>query len=53
MGGYIGLDYSVLYRKLDRMNLEPARYDELEFEICVIEGAALEELNRRDESADP
>jgi hypothetical protein len=45
-GGPFGLDYNVLYRKMDRMNLTPERYDELEAEIQIMENAAVEELRK-------
>lgn len=44
--GVYGLDYNVLYRKLDRMNLTPERYDELEDEIRILECAALGEIHK-------
>ena len=48
MGGPTGLDYNVLYRDLDRLDLEPARYEELREEVRQIEIAALSEMNRKD-----
>ena len=44
-GGVYGLDYGVLYQKMDRMGLTPARYAELEEEIRVLEGAALDAMH--------
>lgn len=44
--GPYGLDYNVLYRRMDRMNLTPEAYDELEEEIRILEGAALEEMHK-------
>lgn len=44
--GAHGLDYNVLYRKLDRMGLSPERYAELEEEIRILEGAALDEMHK-------
>jgi hypothetical protein len=43
-GGATGLDYNVLYRKMDRMNLAPDDYDWLEHDIQVMESAALEAM---------
>lgn len=40
--GVVGLDYNVLYKKMDRLKLSSDRYDELEEEIRVMEGAALD-----------
>ena len=44
MGGPTGLDYSVLYRRMDRMGLTPEQYDQMEAAIAVMEAAALEEI---------
>jgi hypothetical protein len=44
--GPYGLDYNVLYHKMDRMNLTPERYDELEEEIRILEAGALEEMRK-------
>lgn len=44
MGGPTGLDYSVLYRRMDRMGLTPEQYDQMEADIAVMEAAALEEI---------
>ena len=44
MGGPTGLDYSVLYRRMDRMGLTPEQYDQMEADIAVMESAALEEI---------
>jgi hypothetical protein len=42
--GHTGLDYNVLYKKMDRMHLSEERYDELEAEIQIMEDAALDEI---------
>lgn len=47
-GGATGLDYNVLFRKMDRMKLEPDDYDELEADIRAMEFAALERMNEKD-----
>lgn len=44
--GPYGLNYMVLYRKMDRMKLTSERYDELEEEIRVLEAGALEEMRK-------
>ncbi len=44
MGGPVGLDYNVLYRKMDRMNLSESEYDALEADIRVMEDAVLTHL---------
>lgn len=41
MSGATGLDYNVVYRKMDRLSLEPAEYDALERDIQIMESAAL------------
>ena len=46
MGGRTGLDYLVLYHKMDRMNLSEDDYAQLEHDIAVLERAALEEMNK-------
>lgn len=47
MNGPTGLDYNVLYRKMDRMELTPEHYDGLEADIQFMELAALEEIHRK------
>ncbi|WP_052736111.1 DUF1799 domain-containing protein [Aquincola tertiaricarbonis] len=43
--GPYGLDFNVLFHKMDRMKLTPERYEELEEEIGVIEDAALQTMH--------
>ena len=45
-GGVYGLDYNVLYRKLDRMKLEPDEYDQMEADIRILESAALDAMRK-------
>lgn len=47
MGGPVGLDYNVLYRKMDRMRLSEADYDETEACVRVMEDAALEVMRKK------
>lgn len=47
--GPTGLDYMVLYRKLDRMGLSDDEYEEYERDIRVMEFAALAEIHRNDD----
>ncbi|MGH8430342.1 MAG: DUF1799 domain-containing protein [Solimonas sp.] len=47
-GAATGLDYNVLFKKLDRMGLAPDQYDQIESDIRVLEDAALEKM--REES---
>lgn len=49
MGLPTGLDYNVLYRKMDRMNLTAEEYDRIEDEIRIMEAAALEAMRPADE----
>jgi hypothetical protein len=44
--GPYGLDYLVLYQKMDRMGLSSERYEALEAEIRIMEDAALEEMRK-------
>jgi hypothetical protein len=39
--GVIGLDYNVMYRKMDRMSLSPDEYDAVESDMRVMELAAM------------
>lgn len=41
-----GLDYNVLFRKMDRMKLTPEQYDELEADMQAMEAAALEVIRQ-------
>lgn len=47
MAGATGLDYGVLFHKMDRMGLSAERYEDLEEEIRIMEGAALEEMAKK------
>jgi len=49
MAGATGLDYGPLHRKMDRMELAPDDYDDLEADIQTMEFAALGIMNDRDE----
>lgn len=42
--GPYGLDYNVLYRKLDRLGLSPADYDAIDEDIRTMEDAALVQI---------
>jgi hypothetical protein len=46
MNGKTGLDYNVLYHKLDRMNLEADEYSQFEYDIGILEHSALEEMHK-------
>lgn len=43
----LGLDYNILYRRLDRMNLTPEQYDEWEADIQAMEYTALAVMNEK------
>jgi hypothetical protein len=45
-GGGAGLDYNVMYRKMDRMGLTPEQYDELEADMRVQEMAAMDAMHK-------
>lgn len=47
MNGPIGLDKNVLYRMMDRLNLTPEQYDQLEADVDLMEDAALEKLHEK------
>lgn len=49
--GAVGLDYNVLYRKLDRLNLSVAEYDALEDDVRVMEEEALNTMQQSQEAA--
>lgn len=44
MGGATGLDYNVMFHKLDRMNLEPDEYEQREQDIRIMEREALKAM---------
>lgn len=44
--GATGLDFNVLYRKMDRMGLAPDAYDQFEADVSVMEIAALDTMRR-------
>lgn len=46
--GPVGLDYNVLFHKLDRMKLEPEEYDRLERAVMVMEDEALSVIYKKD-----
>ena len=48
MGGAVGLDYSVMYRMMDRMELDKEAYDQLEADIQVMEEEVLAMLAEKD-----
>ena len=41
VSGPTGLDYGVMYRKMDRMKLSEEEYDQLEADVMVMERTAL------------
>lgn len=47
--GPYGLNYSVLYQKLDRMGVSPDEAARLEEDIRILEDAALEEMRKDQE----
>lgn len=47
--GVYGLDYNVLFARLDRMALSPQQYEEFEEDIRTMEFAALAAMNERTE----
>lgn len=57
MGGPTGLDFMVAFRRMDRMGLSPAQYDQLDQDLQVMEAAALqimhEQIEERSQSKSP
>ena len=47
--GPIGLDYNVLFMRLDRMKLSDEKHEQLFHEVRVIESEALKIINTKDE----
>lgn len=47
-GAGMGLDYNVMFRKMDRMSLSPAQYDELEADMRVMEDAVMTAMREKD-----
>lgn len=47
--GATGLDYNVLHRKMERMDLAPRDFDDLEGDIQAMEFAAICAMSDRDE----
>lgn len=48
MNGPSGLDYNVLFKKLDRMGLSESEYADLEDDIRVMEFEALSVMHEND-----
>lgn len=48
MGGAVGLDYGVMYRMMDRMELDKDAYNQLEADIQVMEDEVLAMLAEKD-----
>ena len=49
MSGPTGLDYNVLFTRMERMGLDGEAYEQMFQDIRVIESEALSILNQRDE----
>ena len=48
MSGYTGLDYNVLFARMDRMKLSDQDYEWLFDDVRVIEAEALKIINKKD-----
>jgi len=48
MGGPIGLNFLVAYSRMDRMGLTPEEYNQLDEDLQVMEGAALEAMRTKE-----
>ena len=57
MGGPTGLDYLVAYHRMDRMDLSPVEYDQLDQDLQIMEATALqvmhEQIEERSQSKNP
>jgi len=57
MGGPVGLNFMVAFRRMDRMGLSPAEYDQLDQDLQIMEAAALqvmhEQIEERSQSKNP
>lgn len=49
MGGISGLRWEAIYPLMDRLKLEPEAWDALLYDMEIMERAALEVINRKDE----
>lgn len=49
MGGISGLRWEAIYPLMDRLKLESAAWDALLYDMEIMERAALEVINRKDE----
>lgn len=49
MAGATGLDYNVLYHKLQRLKLSSEEADDVEWAIQIMESEALDLMNQRDD----
>lgn len=47
MSGPTGLNHLVLLARMDRMNLTPEDFDDLDADIRIMEAAALTEIHRK------
>lgn len=48
-GGPVGLDYGVMFYRMDRMGLSPDEHEQLFQDMRIVEGEALSEMNNRDD----
>lgn len=48
MGGPIGLNFLVAYNRMDRMELTPEEYNQLDEDLQVMEDAALEAMRSKE-----
>lgn len=48
MSGYVGLNYLVLFARMDRMTLSEQEYEWLFDDVRVIEAEALRIINKKD-----
>ena len=49
MGGVAGIRWEAVYPLMDRLGLEPAEWDALLSDLEIMENAAMEVMNRKEE----
>jgi hypothetical protein len=51
MGGPVGLDYFTAYHRMDRMNLSPGEYNQLDEDLQAMEAVALRVMHEQMEAS--
>lgn len=48
MGGPLGLDFVIAFHRMDRMDLTPDEYNQLDADLQIMEDAALEAMRSKE-----